>query len=511
MSSRIAKLVPNEFMSFEHLGEIKNGVENLSTSWSGAHENYRLRPTDTGTELSVEIDIDDSFAEYFLGTFPKALAKIKALAEAQQITPFLWFDQQAEEAARFYVSVFKNSAIEHISHNGEAVMVVDFHLGGQRFNALNGGPHFKFNPSVSFYTICETEEELDATWKKLSEGGSVLMPLDKYPWSEKYGWLQDRFGLSWQLTLGKISDVGQRISPALMFTGDQHGRAEKAIGLYSSIFKNSETKLIARYEAGDEDPAVGTVKHAQFRLDGNMFVAMDSSHMHGFGFNEAVSFVVHCADQKEVDFFWEKLSANGGEEGQCGWLKDSFGVSWQIVPDALPELLADPDPGRAQRAMGAMMQMRKIDVEKLRRAASNEAKTIITVQATVAAPLEKVWDYWTKPQHIVNWNQASEDWHTPRAENDLRPGGAFNYRMEARDGDQGFDFTGKYSQVETPQRIEYTISDGRKVQVTFSKTDAGIFVMEAFEAESMNPVEMQQGGWQSILDNFKKYVETSQS
>ncbi|MEZ4943238.1 MAG: VOC family protein [Saprospiraceae bacterium] len=507
MSSRIARLIPNEFMSFEHLGEIKNGVEELDKAWSGAQENYRLRPTDSGTELSVELDMDDSFAEYFQQTFPKALASVKALAEAQDITPFLWFDQQAEEAANFYVSVFPNSAIVNISRNGEAVMVVDFLLGGRRFNALNGGPHFKFNPSVSFYTVFETEEELDAAWQKLSDGGSALMPLDKYPWSEKYGWLQDRFGLSWQLTLGKISEVGQRISPALMFTGEQHGKAEPAIALYSSIFKNPETKLLARYEAGDGDPAIGTVKHAQFSLGGNLFIAMDSSHMHGFGFNEAVSFVVHCADQQEVDYFWKKLTANGGSESQCGWLKDPFGVSWQIVPDALPKLLSDPDPGRAQRAMGAMMQMRKIDIGKLRQAADNVAKTIITVQTTVAAPLEKVWDCWTKPEHIVHWNFASDDWQSPRAENDLRPGGAFNYRMEARDGSAGFDFEGKYSLVEAPRRIEYAISDGRRVQVTFSKTDAGTFVMESFEAETEHPVDMQRAGWQAILDNFKRYAE----
>ncbi|MCB0530818.1 MAG: VOC family protein [Lewinellaceae bacterium] len=507
MSSRIARLIPNEFMSFEHLGEIKNGVEDLSKDWAGALENYRLRPTDSGTELTVEIDMDDNFAEYFQSTFPKALASVKALAEAQAITPFLWFDQQAEEAAGFYVSVFKNSTIGNVTRNGAAVIAIDFSLGGQQFSALNGGPHFKFNPAVSFYTVFETGEELDAAWQKLSDGGSALMPLGEYPWNKKYGWLQDRYGLSWQLALGKISEIGQRITPALMFTGDQQGRAEEAIERYSATFKNSATKLVARYEDGDGDPAVGTVKHAQFRLDGNMFIAMDSSIMHGFGFNEAVSFFVHCTDQQEVDYYWEKLTADGGTEGQCGWLKDTFGVSWQIVPDALLKLLSDPDPARAQRAMGAMMQMQKIDIAQLHKAADNESKTIITIQTTVAAPLEKVWDCWTKPEHVMHWNNASDDWHTPRAENDLRPGGTFSYRMEARDGSAGFDFGGTYSRVEAPQRIEYAIGDGRRVQVTFSETDAGTFVMESFEAETMHPVEMQRDGWQAILENFKRYAE----
>ncbi|TAK35956.1 MAG: VOC family protein [Saprospiraceae bacterium] len=267
----------------------------------------------------------------------------------QKITPFLWFDNQAQEAANFYVSVFKNSKIEGTMRNGEAVMVVDFSLDGQRFNALNGGPLFPFNPSVSFYVICETEAETNAVWQALSDGGTALMPLDKYPWSEKYGWVQDRYGLSWQISFGKLEDVGgQKFTPSLLFTGAQRGKAEAALRLYTGLFGGSSVDGILHYGAGEEGPE-GTVKHAQFRLHHQTFMVMDNPMDMPYTFNEAVSFVVNCEGQDEVDFFWKKLTADGGAESQCGWLKDPFGVSWQIVPTILPQLLSDPDPAKAQR------------------------------------------------------------------------------------------------------------------------------------------------------------------
>jgi uncharacterized protein YndB with AHSA1/START domain len=136
-------------------------------------------------------------------------------------------------------------------------------------------------------------------------------------------------------------------------------------------------------------------------------------------------------------------------------------------------------------------------------------KTIITVENTIDAPIEKVWEFWTKPEHITNWNNASDDWHTPHAENDLRAGGSFVYRMEAKDGSMGFDFGGIYDEVRDNEYIEYTISDGRKVKVTFSVDGNTTKVVESFEAENMNSIEMQKGGWQAILDNFKKYAEAN--
>src|SRR4051812_32693033 len=134
--------------------------------------------------------------------------------------------------------------------------------------------------------------------------------------------------------------------------------------------------------------------------------------------------------------------------------------------------------------------------------------TVITVETTINAPVEKVWDYWNKPEHITQWCSASPDWHTPRAENDIRTGGKFSSRMEAKDGSMGFDFGGVYDEVRPNEYIEYTMGDGRKVKIYFSTEGNGTHVKESFDAESMNPVEMQQAGWQSILDNFKKYTES---
>ncbi|MBM6996596.1 SRPBCC family protein [Paenibacillus sp. DXFW5] len=135
--------------------------------------------------------------------------------------------------------------------------------------------------------------------------------------------------------------------------------------------------------------------------------------------------------------------------------------------------------------------------------------TKVTVQAVIQAPVEKVWSDWTEPEHITKWNQASDDWHAPRAENDLRVGGTFLTRMEAKDGSMGFDFGGVYDEVKTHEFISYTLGDGRRVEITFAAEGQGTKVVETFDAESTHPVEFQQAGWQAILDNFKMYVEQS--
>jgi predicted 3-demethylubiquinone-9 3-methyltransferase (glyoxalase superfamily) len=295
----------------------------------------------------------------------------------QKIVPSLWFDKEAEEAARFYASLFSNSEILEISRYPEAgqeihgqtpdsVMTVDFSLEGYRFMALNGGPLFNFNPSISFFANRASEEEVNRLWDQLSEGGSVLMELAKYPFSERYGWLADRYGLSWQITVAE--DGASPIVPSLMFVGERAGRAEEAINFYTSLFKDSKVGDLFRYTAGQEPEKEGAIAYGPFTLAGQDFAAMDSAQDHRFDFNEAISFVVECEDQAEVDYFWERMSAVPESE-QCGWLKDKFGVSWQIVPTAMNKLLTDPDPGRANRAMDAMLQMKKLDLAALRAAA----------------------------------------------------------------------------------------------------------------------------------------------
>lgn len=272
------------------------------------------------------------------------------------IYPCIWFDNQAKEAAEFYCSVFNNSKITE-----DTPMVTRFESSGQKFMCLNGGPQFTPNASISFFVVCDDAQECDTAWEKLSEDGKVLMPLDKYDWSEKYGWIQDKFGVSWQLSVGKIEDVGQKFTPSFLFVNEQNGNAEKAIDTYTSIFKGSSVVGIMRYDKGRGEPE-NNIAHAQFHLGDNVFMAMDSSQDQHSDFNEGISLVIECDTQQEIDYYWEKLT-DGGEESMCGWLKDRYGVSWQIVPKILGKLMKDPE--KSQSVIQAFMQMRKFDIEKL--------------------------------------------------------------------------------------------------------------------------------------------------
>lgn len=301
----------------------------------------------------------------------------------QKITPFLWFDDKAKEAVNFYASLFPDSKVGVAVRYGEAgaevsgrlkgsVMTVAFRLAGEDFMALNGGPPpaggFKFTPAVSFSVTCETIEEVDMLWEKLSDGGSVLMELGEYPWSKKYGWCSDKYGLSWQLNLAPKTKA-EKIRPTFMFTQAVAGKAEEAMQFYAGLFPNSSIDFVARYEEGESTTDTpGTVKHATFTLDGQGFIALDSATKdHKFTFNEAVSFMVNCKDQVEIDRYWDALSAVPESE-QCGWLKDKYGVSWQIVPAELSELLDDSDLAKSEKFMQAMLQMKKLDIAKLKAA-----------------------------------------------------------------------------------------------------------------------------------------------
>jgi len=292
-----------------------------------------------------------------------------------KFTTCLWFDNKAEEAMKFYASIFENAEIGTILYYGEAghevhgrpkdsVLTVALTIDGQQLMGLNGGPAFSITHSISLYVTCKSEKEIDDLYKALSEGGSVLMELNKYPFSEKYAWVSDKFGASWQLNL--TDRTSQKVSPCLMFTGEQHGRAEEALKFYTSIFKGSNVDYLVKYE--ESEPAAGTVKHAAFSLDGQQFIAMDSPIDHGFGFTPATSFVVDCKTQNEIDEMWEKLQANGGSPSQCGWLTDKFGVSWQVVPTIIERMMTDKDETRRDRVMTAIMKMQKLDIAELERA-----------------------------------------------------------------------------------------------------------------------------------------------
>ena len=295
-----------------------------------------------------------------------------------KITPHLWFDKEAKEAAEFYTSTFPDSGITNITTLHDTPSgdcdIVSFELPGQPFMAISAGPLFAFNPSVSFLLNFDpsqdkqARENLDALWRKLSPGGKTLMPIDKYPFSERYGWIQDKYGLSWQLILSDpTGEERPFITPSLLFVGAVHGKAEQASDFYLSVFKNAKRGMIARYPGGMEPDQEGTIMFTDFMLENQWFAAMDSAREHGYAFNEAVSFMVSCDTQQEIDYYWEKLSAVPKAE-QCGWLKDKYGLSWQVVPSDMDDMMQKGTPDQIARLTQAFLRMKKFDLAVLRQA-----------------------------------------------------------------------------------------------------------------------------------------------
>ncbi|MBP9816053.1 VOC family protein [Candidatus Woesebacteria bacterium] len=299
----------------------------------------------------------------------------------QKIVPHLWFDTQAKEAAEFYTSIFTspdgqatskitNVTTIHDTPSGDCDIVA-FDLWGYSFMSISAGPLFKINPSISFMLNFDPSKDTDAKtridtmWEELSKGGKVLMPLDKYPFSEWYGWIEDKYGVSWQLILtNPEGEERPLIIPSLMFVGDVSGKAQEATDYYMSVFKDSKRGTIATYPAGMDPEKEGTIMFTDFNLLGQWFAAMDSARMHDFAFNEAISLIVHCKDQEEIDYYWEKLSAVPESE-QCGWCKDKYGVSWQITPDAMDEMMEKGTPEQVGRVTQAFLTMKKFDIATL--------------------------------------------------------------------------------------------------------------------------------------------------
>lgn len=271
------------------------------------------------------------------------------------IYPCIWFNNNAKEAATFYSSVFENTTII-----ADTPMVVKWSINGFNLMGLNGGPAFSINPSVSFYVNCETIEEVNQLWAKLIDGGTALMPLNEYPWSKRYGWLKDKFGVTWQIALVKNPGEKWSIKPSLLFTGPYFGKAEEAINCYSSVFETSSKDILVHYP--ENDAHSGKLMYAEFQLNGYKLIAMDGPGNHDFTFNEGVSFVVECETQEEIDACWNKL-LEGGKEQMCGWLKDRFGISWQIVPTVLGVLMQDPT--KAPGVFKAFQQMKKMIIADL--------------------------------------------------------------------------------------------------------------------------------------------------
>jgi predicted 3-demethylubiquinone-9 3-methyltransferase (glyoxalase superfamily) len=275
-----------------------------------------------------------------------------------EIFPCLWCTNSIREQASYYQIVF-NCEVEHKSE-----LVIYLNLYKQRIMLLGGNPGAKFSAANSMLVIYESEAELNAVWSKLSADGLVIMPLESYPFADKYGWIRDKFGMCWQLYFKAGYTSDQLVVPTLTFGGSNNGKARMAMEFYSSIFPDSKIEGVLTYEQGGEDDIPTHIQHAEYTLDGFRFGIMDSSHNVDFEFSDAVSFVVMTKNQEETDRYWEALLSDGGTPSKCSWLKDRYGLSWQIVPVRLTELLNDAAaPEKSQAAFKAMLSMSKIDIK----------------------------------------------------------------------------------------------------------------------------------------------------
>lgn len=287
----------------------------------------------------------------------------------QRIVPHLWFDNEAQEAVDYYMQTFPESEI--ISDvtftdtpSGDAKQLT-FNIFGYKFMAINAGPYFTKNPSISFTVLFNQSEAalLDKVWTALAHNGKIMMELDTYDFSEKYGWLEDQFGVSWQLLITD-QPFDDRIRPSFMFINENVGRAEEAINYYTSVFKNSGDISKFYYPEGMEPDKPDTLAHAEFKLEDQYFVALDSAHKHEFNLNEGISLMLFLEDQQEIDYYWDKLSSVPEAE-QCGWVKDQFGVSWQIVPKIMDQMAEEGTPEQISNVTKAFLKMKKFDVETL--------------------------------------------------------------------------------------------------------------------------------------------------
>lgn len=300
----------------------------------------------------------------------------------QKILPHLWFDTQAKEATAFYAAIFPDSRIDAVAllkdtPSGDCDMVYCT-LMGQEFMAISAGPYFTINPSISFMVNFDpsrdpgAREIMDDIWSKLAVGGKVLMPLETYPFSPHYGWIEDRFGVSWQLILtNPQGEPRPTIMPSLLFVGDVAGKASGATEMYLEVFAGApgvkeETRrgMLAPYPPGMEPDQAGDVMFTDISLAGQWLVAMDSRHEHQFAFNEGISLVVRCESQEELDYFWNNL-ARDPKSGQCGWIKDRFGVSWQITPSVLDDMMRHGTQEQINRVMRVLLPMQKLDIAPL--------------------------------------------------------------------------------------------------------------------------------------------------
>jgi len=309
----------------------------------------------------------------------------------QRIIPSVWCKGNAAEMVEFYTSAFGDvhtNVTTHYPTEGlldfqkdlaGKILTIDFSVLGHRFLAINAGNEFQPNPSISFWVTFSAARHADPLaalrelWERLSEGGSVMMPLDRYDFSPLFGWLVDQFGVSWGLIFDESASSDPRhtslpplpaIRPVLMFSGAKMGLAEAAVERYTAIFPDSQVGELARYGEQAQSARPEHIMYADFSLSGQRFVAMDSNAPDEYPFSEAVSLLVEAETQEEIDRYWEALSRVPQAE-VCGWCKDEFGVSWQVAPRDTGWLSSNPG------AYAAMMGMKKIIIADLKAAANS--------------------------------------------------------------------------------------------------------------------------------------------
>ncbi|MEK7564443.1 MAG: VOC family protein [Patescibacteria group bacterium] len=294
----------------------------------------------------------------------------------QKIIPFLWFEKDMKGITDFYISVFPGTkfsgAGELENTPSGSVQMGTLNIFGTDFSLMVAGPFNKFNPTVSFIISCDSTEEVDELWGKLSSTGKVLMELAAYPFADKYGWVEDQYGVSWQIMFSSTMKSPQKVIPTLMFAGDACGRAEEAVNFYTSVFHNSNINYMMKYEEADKEVVEtnAVVKHAGFTIENFFMAAMDSGKKSPLNFEQAISFMINCDTQEEVDYYWDKLT-EGGEEVQCGWLKDKFGFPWQVVPTEMEHIMSTGTKEQIARVTEAFMKMKKFDIQTLRDAFNN--------------------------------------------------------------------------------------------------------------------------------------------
>lgn len=282
----------------------------------------------------------------------------------QKITPFIRCDNNWKEVAEYYLQVFWADA-KIVKQNP---VVTEIEIFWQSVATLIGWPYpwAMLNPSVSFSLWIKDQVRTKEIWDKLADGWMVMMEFNEYPWSKAYGRCNDKFGVSRQVMFDETpGHTDNKLIPSLMFTGPNNGKAKEAMELYTSLFPASNIGSIHTYGDMWWPDAPNNIAHAEFTLVNQLFIAADSTWPHKFNFTDWISFSVSCKDQEEVDYYRNKLALDGWTESQCGRCKDKYGVARQIIPLQLPEALFNADKEKSQKAMQAMMKMKKIVIADL--------------------------------------------------------------------------------------------------------------------------------------------------